>query len=282
MGFFTKIIFSSLLGLSISLSAKPFVSVELKGQLGNQMFQIATATSLALDNDAVVVCPDLAISNKWNIPTNYKKVFFRVETVRKGSIKSKYFDPLIIFRPIAYKPNMHIEGWFQSEKYFDHHRKEILELFAPSEKIHTYLTTRYADILSHPCTVALHHRCYLKEDPTQTTHPTQTIGYFYKAIAHYPEDALFVVCSNDIDWCKRNFADIPRNFVYIENEPHYHDLFLMSMCKHNIVSNSSFSWWSAYLNVNPDKIITAPKRWFAETSGSDYRDVIPASWISIE
>ncbi len=277
-----KALFLFILGCLAPLSAKPFVSAKLVGQLGNQMFQIATATSLALDNDAEALFPDLISSDKFNIPLNHKKVFFRCEAHRKGAIKFNYVDTNLPYTPIIYRPNMRIEGWFQCEKYFDHHRKEILELFAPSKKILSYLTTRYADILNHPCTVALHHRSYFKEDPKQLYHPTQTKEYFLKAILYYPEDALFVVCSNDIAWCKENFADISRNFVFIENEPHYHDLFLMSMCTHNIISNSSFSWWSAYLNQNPEKIVTAPKRWFAETSGADYRDIIPNSWYRIE
>jgi hypothetical protein len=194
----------------------------------------------------------------------------------------------MLYRPISYTPNMRIEGWFQSEKYFWHHRDEIVELFAPSEEVYEYIMGRWGDVLDHHCTVALHHRSYLKEDPTQVYHPTQPKSYFLKAIAHYPEDARFVVCSNDIEWCKRNFADIPREFVFIENSPRpkdYHDcyeFYMMSMCTHQIVTNSSFSWWSAYLNTNPDKIVTAPKLWLAKTSGCNTRDVIPASWIAID
>ena len=281
MNIFTTIIFSAVVGISSCLNAKPFVSIMLKGQLGNQMFQIAAATSLALDNGAIAVCPDLVTQKQWDTFYNYQKILFRVDTVQKGPVKSNYFDPLSIYRPIPYSPNMRAEGWFQSEKYFDHHRKEILELFAPPESTLEYINTYYGDALSHPCTVSIHHRCYLKEDAKGIYHPTQTLDYYLKAMAYYPEDAPFVVCSNNIAWCKQNFAHIPRNFIYSEEKPHI-DIFLMAMCKHNIVANSSFSWWSAYLNTNPDKIITAPKQWFAETSGSDFKDIIPASWIAIQ
>lgn len=264
------------------LTAKPFVSAKLVGQLGNQMFQIAAATVVALDNGAEAIFPDLVNSKEHGIPLNYEKVFFDLKTKIKRDYDYRFYSHKCPYLPIPYHPNMLIEGWFQSEKYFSHRRDDILKLFAPSTEIHNYLTSTYADILSEPCTVAIHHRSYMKEDPKQHFHPTQTKEYFLKAISHFPEDALFVVCSNDILWCKWNFSDIPRDFIFIENEPYYHDLYLMSMCTHNIVSNSSFSWWSAYLNQNPNKIVVAPRQWFAKTSGQDFRDVIPESWIAID
>ncbi len=279
---FLKIIgFSITLVLTTILRASPFVSATLVGQLGNQMFQIAAAASLALDNNASTAFPDLITSDEFNIPLNYREVFCQLETKITCPIQFHYFDPNCQYTPIPYRPNMCIRGWFQSEKYFCHHKKEIQNLFAPTSKINNYLETKYIDIINHPCTVSIHHRSYLIEDPKQTHHPTQPKEYYLKAISYYPEDALFVVCSNDLNWCKQNFDDIPRTFVYIENEPHFHDLYLMSMCKHNIISNSSFSWWSAYLNLNLDKIVIAPKRWFAETAGRDYKDVIPENWISL-
>ncbi len=100
---------------------------------------------------------------------------------------------------------MIIDGWFQSEKYFKNHKREILELFATPEPILKYLKETYDDILNQPCTVAIHHRSYLKEDPNQQRHPTLTKDYFLKAITYFPEDAIFVVFSNDITWCKFNF-----------------------------------------------------------------------------
>lgn len=278
---YLKLLFICLVGITSTLSAKPFVTAKLVGQLGNQMFQIATATSLAIDNGAKAVFPDLVNSQEYGIPLNYQKVFFDLKTTLKRAPNFVYFDHKCRYTPIRYKPNLQISGWFQSEKYFNHNRQAILDLFKPSHDIYLYLTTRYAEILSEPCTVAIHHRCYLKEDPNQGFHNTQPKEYFLKAISYFPEDALFVVCSNNILWCKMNFEDIPRDFIYIENEPHYHDLYLMSMCTHNIVSNSSFSWWSAYLNQNPDKIVVAPYQWHAKNSGQDFRDIVPDSWIKI-
>lgn len=276
------VIFTLIFCIHPLLEAKPFVTATLKGQLGNQMFQIAAATSLAIDHGVEAAFPDLEKSTEYGIPINRIHVFPHIKTKLPGSIKKQYNDHTCGIHPIPYEPNLELIGWFQSENYFKHNREAILDLFAPSEEIYSYLTTKYEDILNHPCTVSIHHRSYLREDPQQHFHPTQTKEYFLKAIEYYPENALFVVCSNDIEWCKWNFYNIPREFVFIEDEPYYHDLYLMSMCKHNIISNSSFSWWSAWLNRNPDKIVTAPKQWLAKSARQNISQIIPKDWIKIE
>lgn len=279
---FRYLIFCFAIFSSSWLSAKPYIMGKLIGQLGNQLFQIAATVSLALDNDATPVFPDLVQSKEFNIPLNYEKIFFDLNTTFQRPVEFAYNDPYMPYRPIPYRPNMSIQGWFQCEKYFKHHKKEILELFAPPNEIAQYLKEKYKDILSYPLTVAVHHRSYLKEDPQQKAHPTLKKDYFEQAIMTFPEESLFVIFSNDIDWCKKAFADIPREFVFIEGEPHYNDLYLMSMCKHNIIANSSFSWWGAYLNLNPEKIVIAPKNWFTHTCGMDFIDIVPANWITLD
>lgn len=259
----------------------PFVSGNLVGQLGNQMFQIAAAVSLALDNGAEAVFPDLVEKTEFNIPENHKNVFFRLKTeVPKGTEWHMYLDPNCHYTPIPFRPNIKVGWWLQSEKYFIHHKQEILDLFAPSEEIVSYLEENYSQYYQHPCSVGVQVRSYLREDPYQKCHNTLPKQYYEEAIYLFPEDALFIVCSNDIKWCKENFADIPRQFVFIDDVPH-HDVYLLSMCKHNIISNSSFSWWGAYLNKHLEKSVVAPEKWFSETSGNDYRDVVPNGWIKI-
>jgi hypothetical protein len=271
-----------LFGVSSTLSAKPFVSAQLAGQLGNQFFQIAAAYALAKDNGAEAIFPDLVRKKRYGIPENYRKIFFDLKVKTKRDVAYVYTRHRASYAPIPYQPDMEIHGYFQSEKYFAHHKDEILKLFAIPKDIYEYLTIFYDDVLSAPCTVAIHHRSYLKEDPHQQFYVHQTRDYYLKAITQFPEDALFVVCSNDILWCKWMFAEIPRDFVFIENEPYYNDLYLMSLCTHNIISNSSFSWWSAYLNANPNKIVVAPKRWFVETTRESSNDIIPDSWIMLD
>ena len=98
----------------------------------------------------------------------------------------------------------------------------------------------------------------------------------------FPEDALFVVCSDNIPLCKKAFQDSSKNIKIIEEEHGYMDLFLMSLCHHNIISNSSFSWWAAYLNRNPNKIVIGPKKWFnTENPKYDTSDLLPDEWIKV-
>jgi hypothetical protein len=254
---------------------------ELEGQLGNQCFVIAATVSLALDHDATPIFPDLIGKRDYNIPLNHEKIFFRLHSRRSCPAQLIYREPHYHFAPIPYHPNMKIKGYFQSEKYFMHHKREILELFAPSPEIVRYLTDKYADLLAHPCTVAIHVRFY-HEDPEQKCHLAPRREYVEKAMALFPEGALFVVFSNQIEKCKELLAGIDRPMRWIEGESHYHDFYLMSLCKHNIISNSSFSWWGAYLNTNPTKVVVAPRSWYNPAYGLDTRDLLPDSWIVID
>ncbi len=264
-------------------AAQPFVMGDLMGQLGNQMFQIAAATSLALDHDAVAIFPGLDSQEEYNIPLNREWIFSHLSTeMPQEPINFCYIEPSFQYNPIPYTPNMRIRGWFQSEKYFGHHKEEICALFAPSEEIVSYLNEKYSFILEHPNTVAIHHREYSSiENPLGHVYMNCDVSYYQAAIDLFPEKALFVVFSNNISWCKEQFKKINRNFYFIENEIYYYDFYLMSACKHNIISNSSFSWWAAYLNPNPAKKIIAPEAWFHPNYRTDSGDLIPSNWWRI-
>lgn len=276
-----KMIFlSSGLLLSHLFGEKPFVIGDLMGQLGNQFFIIAAATSLALDHDADACFPSLLTEKDFNIPLNWEKIFYHLNASQPPQKIQYYFlESHYYYSPIPYKPNMLIRGWFQSEKYFKNHKEEIMDLFSPHPEIVEYLTQKYNFILEHPNTVSIHFRSYEQEDPEHRVYAKCNLDYFKKAIALFPENTLYVVFSNQMNWCKKNFAQIPRDFYFVENEAHYHDFYLMSMCKHNIICNSTFSWWAAYLNRNSNKQVIAPPQWFNPAYGADDRDLIPEEWI---
>ena len=129
--------------------------------------------------------------------------------------------------------------------------------------------------------MAIHFRSYAKEDPLQKVYVQLGVNYYKAAMDQFPDDALFVVFSQDIEWCKEHLAPLKKNILFIEGERHYHDFYLMTLCKHNIICNSTFSWWGAYLNKNPNKKIFAPLYWFAPTYHHDTRDLIPDSWTLV-
>jgi hypothetical protein len=262
------------------LSPSPFVTAELMGQLGNQLFIIAATVSHALDQGATAIFPDLVENKNYKIPFNYKRLFHFLPVQLPKSASNIYKEPHFSYEPIPYQPNMKLSGYFQSEKYFFHHKQEILELFAPPVDVITYLSVHYADILDHPMTVSVHVRFY-HEDPTGKAHPTYGRDYFEKAMEYFPNDTLFVVFSNEMEKCKPLLSGVDKNLRFIEGEDHFCDLYLMSLCKHNIIANSSFSWWGAYLNRNPDKRVIAPKFWFNPAYLSETKDLLPEGWIQL-
>ena len=157
---------------------------------------------------------------------------------------------------IPLKADLNLYGAFQTWKYFDHHRKEILDIFAPKTEELSRIKFKYAEILKHPLTVGVHVRTFSKS--ISSTIPFVGLAYYEKAMSHFPPDALFVVFSDRINWCKHHFKKFNKTVIFVEGQDHIEALFLMSMLKHNIIANSSFSWWAAYLNRNPNKIVIAP------------------------
>jgi hypothetical protein len=110
-------------------------------------------------------------------------------------------------------------------------------------------------------------------------HPVQPISYFYNAIQAIGDYNKLYVFSDEIEWCKTNL-----NFdrmVFMEGRNGIEDMRLMGFCKHNIISNSSFSWWAAWLNQDPSKIVVAPKLWFGPQANLNTSDIIPDEWITI-
>lgn len=266
----------------LSYSAnQSYVIVNLLGQLGNQMFQIAAGYSLALDNHANFFVPGFYEIRDWNTQTNYKYVFSKINPfLPEQSEQFHYKEKDFTYSPIPYHPNMSISGYFQSEKYFAHNKNEIIKLFEPQPDVVKYLKKKYKKILHHPNSVSIHVRTY--HGLSSTVFPLNGKEYVEKALSLFSEDALFVVFSDHIEWCKQNLSGLRTKILFIEEEPYYIDFYLMSMCKHNIISNSSFSWWAAYLNRNPNKVVIAPKKWFQPEIGIDTRDLIPKEWIQLE
>ncbi len=263
--------------VSINLFAeshKPFVIGEMTGQLGNQLFVVATACALAWDNNADPYFPTVVS------PTDvYKHVFFRCKIAAPDTLRNyTWEEPRYRYDPIPFYPNMQIKGYFQSEKYFKHHREKILQLLAPSSKDMAYFRKKYDWLLKSPNTVGVQLRCYFVEIPLASEYMQYGIDYLEKAMSLFPEDSLFVVTTNHVEYARKNMPKWAKNVVFLD-EPHYMCLHLQSLCKHNIISNSTFGWWGAWLNQNPDKIVVCPTAW---KNGLDVSDAIPPEWIQIE
>jgi hypothetical protein len=269
---------------SLSCEEPLLVEGKLAGQLGNQMFQIAATVAHAFKNRAKPVFPDLIYKKQYGIETNYQHVFFRLDTTLLSGPRDHYIQQEYHYSPLPFQGTMSIEGFFQSEKFFKDYRTEVLELFQPSKAILEKLQNRYPHILSHEKSVAVHVRMY--KDTTPDFHPFVKWDYILKGMELFDPESLFVIFSDQIELTEKILTKLcpKKNLVFISKNPHYLDLYLMSFCKHQIISNSSFSWWGAYLNPNPNKIVIAPdtQRWFGPNYPWNTQDILPKGWLEIK
>jgi hypothetical protein len=229
------------------------VSVRLVGRMGNQMFQVATAYAYAKRFDLEFIMPSQTIA-----PNVFPYYLNGLKVKRQGAAHtfSKVYKELSHrYHEIPFMPNVILDGYWQSAKYFDDQREAVLKLFEPIlpwKPLEGY--------------VGLHVR---RGDYVQMAdkHPPITYDYIREAVRHMNSLGLFsfIVCSDDLAWCKENFRGLEvygNEFSYSHGNTPAEDMALLSCCTAQIISNSSFSWWSAYLNRNPDKVIIAPEVWF--------------------
>ena len=162
--------------------------------------------------------------------------------------------------------NYKLCGFYQSEKYFIEHKDKILDLFSIDEKYMEKIKDIYENIKGvNKITVSLHIRRgdYLK---LSHLHTNLTISYYNKATKLFNKEVLYIIFSDDIEWCKKNIKY--SNIYFCEDIPDIGlplditELILMSMCDNNIIANSIFSWWGAWLNRNENKKVIAPRKWF--------------------
>ena len=248
-----------------------YITSKLQGQTGNLCFEIAAAKALAWDNDAEAYFPDLNLC-----PKDFEHLFFRCKVRPPSRVISGIAREIF---PQVFKNKVRLEGYFQSEKYFAHHREKILELFAPSDTALAYIKAKYQWILDTPNSVGVQLRYYRKE--VVDGYPQYGVRYLEKAMAYFPSETLFIVSSDNIEYAKQNIPSWATNVYFLENESPYTDLFILSLCKHNIISNSTFGWWAAWLNRNPEKIVLCPKYW-TDYAANSILPVCPEEWIHIE
>jgi hypothetical protein len=253
------------------------ISSRLQGGLGNQLFQISAAYALALRNDDV---------SGFNFNTCYTPlqgkpsthytdtILSSVNGIGDYGFKHVYHEPKHSYSEIPYNEDLLIEGYFQSERYFSDFKEEIVDLFNISDD--------YSDIVksvfdfNRPTTSVHVRRGDYLINPN--IHPTCDLDYYKKAMDMFPDND-FIFISDDIKWVKENF--VGENIKYSPFNDEIVDLKLMTMCDNNIIANSTFSWWGAYLNKNKNKIIVAPKNWFGPNGPSEQFDIVPEEWIKI-
>ena len=255
------------------------ITAKLQGGLGNYMFQIAAAESLGIKNNDSVVFSELDCTSCHTNVSTYKFNIFRNINISHQAlnlIKYDYSEPEFSYNEIPYVKDMRLIGYFQSEKYFD--KDKINDLFKIPSVIEEFITHNYGYLLNEPtCSIHVRRGDYLKHP---NHHPLCSMDYYNKAMALMPTGTKYLVFSDDIKWCRENF--IGEQFEFIEGLKDVVDLYLMAYCNNNIIANSSFSWWGAWLNNNVNKIVVAPKIWFGPAkSNMSTKDLIPEKWIIV-
>jgi hypothetical protein len=283
------------------------IIIGLFGGQGNQMFQFSLYLILKKQKKAIIlknsVAQSMKILNRSTIfeayvldkdyNLNINKYDLRIRALfEKIIIKSftlfnrRYIelDPSVFDNNIFNLNNYYIEGYWQSEKYFCNYRNEILSAFKLRKELDKKNQTYEKLILKAEISISIHFRFgdYTNEmnkaiygDICNEEYYQNAIDYFNKNFSN----PTFFIFSNEHELITKKF-DIKNYFIINSNgeDKGYFDMYLMSICNHNIIANSSFSWWGAWLNLNPDKVVIAPLKW---TNNENRQDICPKEWIRI-
>ena len=259
-------------------------------------------TELMLDLDAFL---DSDSNRKYNLDVFGLKNNYHINFNKSNVIKNKpildwqpsehkfsnytiYKQPFISFDPnFANYPNdCYLDGYWQSTKYFLKYEKAISEDF----QFNNSIFDEYGDLIDKIVkvnSVAIHLRRgdYVSDRQTNLVHGALDVEYYIDAVDFISDKQLnphYFVFSDDPEWVQANLSTIKPITYMGKLNPDVVDLYLMSVCKHQIVANSTFSWWAAWLNKNPDKIVVAPKKWFSNKDlNNQIGDLIPNNWRKI-
>lgn len=255
---------------------------DANSSLGNILFLIASTYGIANKNNMIVKIKSLEIFyKKWkdiyrgtifrNIDTEKLDIIKKVYEIRKhrNTYNSDYFKVT---------DGSCLVGYFQSYKYFNDYKDVIYNLFSIDDVTKEYIENKYRNILENK-TTSIH----IRRGDFCNLNCVLDMKYYHNAIEKFEKDMIYLIFSDDINWCKENFKI--NNAIYVENEHDYIDLYIMSMCKNNIIANSTFSWWGAYLNKNEKKMVIYPVNFFENYELKDKKkvmnDFFPKEWIGI-
>jgi len=258
------------------------ITVELYGRTGNNMFQIAAALALAKKHNTTARF----------VGSSEHLEGFKLKGLSRSSVKcpNKYQENEFTYNPeFANIPdNVHIDGYFQSEKYFINIEEDVRRCFSfdqnTVEKAKKWQGAKFKRIIYGDLATALHIRRtdYLKHPDV---YPQFGIEYYDKCLDKIPNKGTVLIFSDDIKWCSTAFSGRGYEFVDMPAIP---SMYLMSHCKNIIMANSTFSWWSTWLGK--PEIAIYPKNWF----GSNWphknkhanqeeciKDLCPSKWIAV-
>jgi hypothetical protein len=262
----------------------PYLTANIMGGLGNQLFQILFVLQKAKTYNMDAVFP-----NKYQLDSKRHTYYHLFPTIKLS--ESIHVDRHVRERGFEFKnygcdPNVStmFNGYFQSALYFpDIDPHDIFKLPDDDLAVVNERSNEWRQTGKTLVSVHVRHGDYLTPT-TKAFHGILDVNYYRRAVDKLKdlgviimENTLFVIFSDDIEWCKENFGFLSN--IYYVNEKDYIEMVLMSKCDHHIVANSSFSWWGAYLNKSKDKEVIGPTRWFLAPLNT--KDLCPISWHRI-
>ena len=292
------------------------VIAQITGGLGNQLFQYAAAKALSIHHQVPLLLevssfyrtelPDLEVPRDFelfNFAGITEKIISPEEVsslidLKKTNVLPKMMIPAYK-KDIYTEPHYHfdknffrskkkvlLKGGWQSEKYFKSYENEIrARLQLKPTLIQNVIEIAKNIKKENAVSVHIRRGDYLRKKIIYEWHGVMEKEYYAKAfeLMHAKTEATTAYYfTDDVDWVAKNLLPSFNGEIISANitKSHYEDLYLMSQCRHNIIANSSFSWWAAWLNDHSDKIVIAPEKWFGN-GPKDTQDIIPPGWYKI-
>lgn len=283
------------------------IIVKLQGGLGNQLFQYATGLAISLRNGMVLkldqewykrnkerkflidrfntvidFASELEIQHAKGVSGNWFIKFLR----KIGIQKSPILEERDAYRLPSLKAGqpVYIRGYWQSPAYFEEYVKVIMTQFSLKQWTEQVLASKILIESTQSVGVHIRRGDYVSNPASAAFHGVLEWTYYEKALVLLKErygDFICFVFSDDHVYAKRMFETYP-NTHFLNGFNDEEELILLSRCKHQIIANSTFSWWAAWLNPNPDKVVIAPRLWFADTVKNATTDhLLPATWIRL-
>ena len=238
-----------------------FVSCSVNGQMGNHFFQIANMLAFAWDHNLIPVMPDMnkALGGQFS-SIYFHKLFSQYGRPSEGInwvVYQEMGNPRSNYRGyninINENDNIFLQGYFENYKYFDKYRDRFVDLFQLPRQVQAKIEEKYKKIFEHKNSVAVHIRT--GNYPIFMSFPG--LDFYFEKMSSFDKDTLFVVCSDRPDWVKENLKNWNFDIIYPDDDC-VSEFHLMRNCKHIICSiQSTFAFWAAYLNTNPDKKVLA-------------------------
>ena len=292
--------------------------VKLNGGLGNQMFQYALGHIIAFKHDARILLDkrlfELKEKKPGHTPRDFELGVFGIDHPTALESDIHYFTRLTVLQKIKRElnlnypkmlyekdfsfdnkiinaiPPVYLHGFFQSYKYFEGYEEDIRKAFKfPEIRLEGKNKELMGRIKLKPsASVHIRRGDYVADKITNKLHGNCSLNYYKQAISEvtkFDDEVEFFFFSDDIKWVENEFEMLPVKKTFVDSNTgknSWKDMLLMSYCNYNIIANSSFSWWAAWLNNNPLKKVIAPKRWFNDPDKEMYTfDLIPEEWIRI-